>query len=224
VSLRVSALCGLLAQVTFIVGWLAGGLAQPGAYSFVRDDISDLGAPTADRAWIYNQIGANLTGLLMVGFALGLWRALGPHRFARLGAVALVVMGTGQFLDGLLRVDCREIDSGCSDRDSVSWRQNAHGIETAFTIVSFTLAPFVLAWAFRRLPEWRDLWLPTLLAGIATLVAVLIAFGASGVSGLGLRGATAIWFAWIGLLAFRLLRIPQPRSSLPARGVQARPS
>jgi hypothetical protein len=65
VSLRVSALCGLLAPVTFIVGWLAGGLAQPGAYSFVRDDISDLGALTANRAWIYNQIGANLTGLLM---------------------------------------------------------------------------------------------------------------------------------------------------------------
>ncbi len=52
--LRVAGLCGLLAPVTFIAGWSFGGLAQPPSYSFVEHSISDLGAQTADRAWLYN--------------------------------------------------------------------------------------------------------------------------------------------------------------------------
>jgi hypothetical protein len=61
-------------RATFIVGVLLGDLAQPGAFSPADDDISDLGAQTADQAWLYNQIAANLNGLLIVAFALGLWR------------------------------------------------------------------------------------------------------------------------------------------------------
>jgi hypothetical protein len=37
-----------------------------------NDEISDLGAVTASSSWIYNPIGANLTGLLVVALALGL--------------------------------------------------------------------------------------------------------------------------------------------------------
>jgi hypothetical membrane protein len=73
--LRLAGLCGVAAFVTGNVAWIAGGLAQPAAFSSARDDISDLGATTANSAWIYNQIGANLTGLLIVGLALGLGRA-----------------------------------------------------------------------------------------------------------------------------------------------------
>ena len=75
--LRAAAICGLLAPVTFVAGLLFGDLAQPDAFSPANDDISDIGAQTADQAWIYNQIAANLTGLLIFAFALGLWRALG---------------------------------------------------------------------------------------------------------------------------------------------------
>ena len=59
--------------MTFIVGVLLGDLAQPDAFRSADDDISDLGAQTADQAWLYNQIAANLSGLLIVAFALGLW-------------------------------------------------------------------------------------------------------------------------------------------------------
>jgi len=76
-ALRAAAICGLLAPVTAVAGLLFGDLAQPDAFSPANDDISDLGAQTADQAWIYNQIAANLSGLLLLAFALGLWRALG---------------------------------------------------------------------------------------------------------------------------------------------------
>ena len=59
---RAAGICGVLAFVTVNLGWILGGLAQPAAFSTADDDISDLGALTADHAWIYNQLGANLTG------------------------------------------------------------------------------------------------------------------------------------------------------------------
>ena len=100
----------------FVIGWAAGGLAQPDAYSLVDDSVSDLGALSADQAWIYNQVGANLTGLLVAALAYGLWKAGIPGFSGRIGVIALAVMGIGQFFDGWFRLDCRAIDAGCSRR------------------------------------------------------------------------------------------------------------
>jgi hypothetical protein len=72
---RVAGLAGLLAFATFNVGWIAGDLAQPAAFSPANDDLSDLGASTASSPWLYNQLAANLTGLLVIALGLGLWRA-----------------------------------------------------------------------------------------------------------------------------------------------------
>ena len=110
--LRAAAICGLLAPVTFVVGLVLGDLAQPDAFSPANDNISDIGAQTADQAWLYNQIASNLCGLLMLAFALGMWRALGTGWLARLGAGGLAVLGVLRFSEGFLRLDCRGIDAG----------------------------------------------------------------------------------------------------------------
>jgi hypothetical protein len=203
VPLRLSASCGLLAPITFVAGWLIGGLAQPDAYSFVDHDISDLGALTADSPWIYNQIGANLTGILIVALVLGLWKAVGAGLAARIGVIALGVNGVGTFLDGLFRLDCREIDAGCDS--TASWHGNAHYVETAFTVLGIFVAVFALAVAFKRSAHWRDLWIPSLIAGVAA-IAALVLISAVG-EGLAVRVATTILFAWIALVSYRLLRI-----------------
>ena len=135
---RIAGVCGLLAFVTSAVGWIAGGFAQPSSYSVADDDISDLGAVTASSAWIYNQLGANLTGLLVVVLALGLWQALSPDLLGRLGAVALLVAGVGGFLDGVFRLDCRGIDAACTND---SWHSHAHKIESGITGAALLLAP-----------------------------------------------------------------------------------
>ncbi|MFL5936208.1 MAG: DUF998 domain-containing protein [Gaiellaceae bacterium] len=113
---RAAGVCALLALLTISVGWIAGAVAQPDAYSSADDDTSDLGALTASRAWIYNQIGDNLTGILVVLFGLGLWRALSPDVLGRIGAGAVILTGLGAFLDGVFRLDCRGIDRNCTKR------------------------------------------------------------------------------------------------------------
>jgi len=203
VLLRAAAICGLLASVTFIVGVLLGDLVQPEAFSPANDDISDLGARTADQAWIYNQIAANLNGLLTFAFALGLWRALGSSGWlARLGVLGLAAIGVTRFLEGFLRLDCRGMDEGC---ENTSWHADGHRFESGIASALFFLVPLLLAFAFRRLPQWRDLCLPTLLV-VPVVVAVSIPFSLIG-DGAAVRAASITWFLWLGLLAWRLLRI-----------------
>jgi hypothetical membrane protein len=201
VPARIAGICGLIAFVTFNVAWIAGGLAQPPAYSVANDDISDLGAMTAASPWIYNQVGANLTGILVVLLGLGLWRALSPDVVGRTGAAVLVAEGISTFFDGIFNLDCRGIDAAC---DNVSWHSRAHKIESGFTGAFSLLAPLVLAFAFRRNPTWRDSWIPSLLTVPAVFVANL-ALSAVG-DGAATRAGTVVIFAWIAFVSVRLLQ------------------
>jgi hypothetical membrane protein len=212
--MRLAGVCGLLAFVTFNVGWIAGGLAQPDSYSFADDDISDLGAMTAKSAWLYNQVGANLTGLLVVAVALGMWRALSPDILGRVGAGALAVGGLGAFLDGIFRLDCRGIDAMCTND---SWHSHGHKIESGVTGAATLIAPVILAFAYRRIPTWRDSWLPSLATIPAVLVSSIV-FSLIG-DGAATRAATVIVFVWVAFISVRLLQksgVGQPTAAAPA--------
>ena len=206
--LRAAAICGLLAPVSFVAGVVLADVVQPAAFSPVNDDISDLGALTASSPWLYNQVAANLTGILVLGFAVGLWAALGAGFLARVGVLGVAVVGTGIFLDGLFRLDCQGIDAGC---DNTSWHSSAHKIESGVTAAALLLTPLVLAFAFRRLPAWRRLWLLTLLATPA-VIAAGAAFSAFGPGVASLAGST-VWFLWLALVALHLLRTPVDATS-----------
>ncbi len=193
--------CGVLAFITFNAGWVLGDLAQRPAFSPARDDISDLGALTASSPWLYNQVAANISGVLVIALGIGLWRALSPSRLGRLGAAALIASGVGAFLDGIFRLDCQGIDAGCSND---SWHSHAHKIESAFTVAATFLAFVILALAFRRIAEWRGAWLP-MAAAIPAVFAANVVFSALG-DGAATRAGTVVVFSAFGFLGLRLLR------------------
>jgi hypothetical protein len=199
-SLRISSICGLLAGPVVVAFWIVAVLAQPRAFSFVDHASSDLGAETADSAWIANQLGSNLPGVLLLVFAVGLWRSVGDHLSARIGSILIALVGAGVFISGFLRLDCGRINPGCED---TSWHAAGHNINSGITVLALVVAPFVLSRAFKLAPSWHDRWLPTLGAGIATVAAAIVG-GAVG-EGLGQFLALSVWFAWIALLALRML-------------------
>ena len=210
--------CGLLAFVTFNVGWVIGDLAQPPAFSPARDDISDLGALTASSPWLYNQLAANISGVLVVVLGIGLWRALDSSRLGRLGAAAVIATGVGTFLDGIFRLDCQGIDAACTNH---SWHSHAHKIESALTVGASLLALIVFAIAFRRLAEWRGAWLPMLAALPAVFVANAL-FSPLG-AGAATRAGTVVLFAAIAFLGVRLLQSgPKDRPTAALRGGRRR--
>jgi hypothetical membrane protein len=205
VPVRLAAVCGLLAPATYTAALLLGGLAQPDKFSSADDAISDLGSETASSAWIYNQIGLNVTGILVVVFAFGLWRALSPDVLGRLGVVALALTGFTLFLQGFFRLDCQDIDQGC---ENDSWHSDAHSLATGVSAAFLFAAPLLLAFAFRRLPEWRDTWLPTL-AAIPAFIAASILFSTVG-TGASTRAGAITWFVWLAFVAVRLLQKSDP--------------
>ena len=198
---RIAAACGLLAPLTYAAALLLGGLAQPDDFSSADDSTSDLGALTASSPWIYNQIGMNLTGALVVAFGLGLWRALSPDLLGRVGAVGLVLVGVTLFLEGFLRLDCQGIDAGC---ENTSWRSDGHRLVTGVSGLFIFVSPVVLAVAFRRIAGWRDVWLPTLAAIPAFLLASIL-FSLIG-NGASTRAGAVTWFLWLAFVAYQLLK------------------
>jgi hypothetical membrane protein len=193
--------CGLLAFITFNAGWILGDLAQPTAFSPARDDISDLGALTASSPWLYNQLAANISGLLVVALGIGLWRALSPSRLGRLGSALLIATGVGAFLDGIFRLDCQGIDAACSND---SWHSHGHKIESALTGATTLLALLVLAISFRRNAEWRGAWIP-LLAALPAVIAANLLFSPLG-AGAATRAGTVVIFSAFAFLGVRLLQ------------------
>ena len=172
-EIRLAGLCGVLAFFTFNVGWVAGDLAQPGAFHPADHDISDLGALTANGPWLYDQLAANLSGLLVIALGIGLWRAQTAghrRRLGVLGTAAVVLTGLGTFLDGIFRLDCQAIDTGCVND---SWHSHAHKIESAFTAASIFAMLFLLPFVLRRIGVVR--WKP-LLAAVPLLLAANVAF------------------------------------------------
>jgi hypothetical protein len=121
-----------------------------------------------------------------------------------------MVLGIGRFLEGFFRLDCRGMDPGC---DNTSWQADAHGIESGIVAAAFFIAPALLAFAFRGRPEWRDLWLPTLLA-VPIVIATSVLFSILG-NGAATRAASIVWFLWLALIAFRLLRVAERRTVGP---------
>jgi hypothetical protein len=205
VASRVAGLCGLLAFVTFNAGWIAGDLAQRPAFSAAHDDISHLGAVTASSPWLYNQLAANLSGLLVIALGIGLWFALGSSRLGRLGAAALLIAGVGTFLDGLFRLDCQPIDAGCRND---SWHAHAHKLESSVTVGATFVALLALAAAMRRVPRWRDTW-PAVPVAIAGVFVANVVFSALG-SGAATRAGTVVLFAAFAFLGLRLLQKTRP--------------
>lgn len=211
----VAGLCGVMAFATFNLGWILGDLSQPSAFSPARDDISYLGALTAASPWLYDQLAANTTGVLIALLAIGLWRALSPSLLGRLGAAALAATGIGMFLDGIFRLDCQPTDAACSN---VSWHSQAHKIESDFT-VGFTFVSIVLlALAFRLIPYWRDAWMPAVAAIPAVFVANIV-FSSVG-PGAATRAGTVVVVGVVAFIGFRLLCRADGRG---ARGISAFP-
>jgi hypothetical membrane protein len=204
--LRAAGVCGLLALVTLSVAYIGGTLAQPDSYSSADDATSDLGALTANKAWIFNQIGANLTGILIILLGLGLWRALSSDVLGRIGAGRVMLTGLAIFVTGFFRLDCRGIDPGCTNE---SWHSAAHKMNNRFLVAVTFAAPLILAFAFRRIPAWRGAWLPSLLVLPASIVCGVL-FSVLG-DGASQRAGNLTLFAWFVFLAVRLMRTANAR-------------
>lgn len=207
-SYAASALCGILAGPVLLVANWTATLAQPDEFSLIHHPTSDLGADTAEAAWVSNLLGSNLPGLLLFVFAIGLGRMLGRRLSARIGASLIGVVGVGTFLTGFLTLDCRQIDTAC---ENASWQATGHLIVAALISLALFAAPFVIARALKFTSAWRDLRVPSVTLGVLTIVGAVV--GSTAGEGIAQYAAVFVWFAWVTILAVRMLGLTRTASN-----------
>lgn len=208
---RLGAVAGIVGPILLTAGWVVAGLAQPEAYSWSRQEISDLGALTAEHAWIWN-LADSLSGVLLTIFAVGLFPLVKLNRAGRIGAVLIGVVGVGSVIDGIAREDCplstSEACQRLQDGPGLSWHHQVHDIESVLVFIAILAAPFAMARAFRQLDAMRALIPYTLATGISLVgvtVAYALLYGEAG-GGIAQRLLATLFMIWIAVLAVRVLR------------------
>jgi hypothetical membrane protein len=187
-SLRLLAICGMVAPIWFIIMWIVSGAMYIG-YNHVTQYISELGAVGSPVAWFFNPLGLEVYGLLIITFSYGLYSGI---KESLVGPALLGISGVGVILGGIFPMPLP-----------------AHNLAFLIMAISVILSCFALPVCFKRDVRWKSLQKYTLLTGVLALIFLfLLLLGSSiGIGGLIQRIWGAILWVWMFVAAVRLYRL-----------------
>ncbi|QYJ16022.1 hypothetical protein Rxycam_01852 [Rubrobacter xylanophilus DSM 9941] len=229
--------CGVVGPPLFVVVFLVDGATRPG-YDPWRHWVSHLGL--GERGWL-GVANLILFGLFMLGFSVGLRRALRYGRGSVWGPRLTAMLGLGLVLAGAFPTDPGlGYPPGTAQEGRVTPYGQVHDLAGALVFGSMTAVCFVLARRFAADHRWRGWTWPSIITGVVVAVSfvvcsVLVALDFAGAlpgapGGLFERVSLVSGGAWISLLALRLLRVSPTctahhdgrRRQRPPRGESAR--
>lgn len=217
--LRWWAVAGIGSELLATVAWVVGGLVSGPGYRPMRDDISDLGAVTAPHGWAFLTLQA-VGGVVSVGFSLFALRPAlaGAGRPGRWGPWLAAGSAVQNLTDAVFRLPCRTADGCTSVEMTAGWRAQVHELIGLVCLLLTIVAALVLAAAFRRIPAWRDLAVPTVALGVLVVVALFVvgAPQTATVHGLAQRilvVAGSVWGIWVAVRLFRLYPDTDPAAA-----------
>jgi hypothetical membrane protein len=196
---RLLAACGIVGPIAYaavvaVLGWL-----RPN-YSHASKYMSELGEAGATNAWVMNLAGFGLLGVLIIAFALALYRGTEGGWHSRIGAALIAISGAAL------------VGAAVFPRDPSGAEQTSIGMtHYVFSMIAgggTTLALFALAQAFKGDPRWSDYRGYTLATGIATAILglALVSAAIEGWMGALQRIALAVPLVWMEVISIRLLR------------------
>lgn len=228
VWIRRLALASIAGQAVWIVLVAVAGAIEPG-YTAIRDAVSELGAATAARPWLFG-VAVTIWGLSFVAAGLALALDGGRGLRARLGPGLIALTGLAQILDGFpFPADCRTtIDAGCRAMEmagDVSWQHAAHGWTYFIGALALMLSVYAMAWRLRGDSRWGRADLLAVGAGLLAPVLVVLLFlvagdGAEDRYGLIQRLILAAAMLWVLALTVALLAIHGRRGDPAVRLVE----
>lgn len=209
--MRLGALAGIGGALLMTLGWVVGGLAQGPGYSWTSQEISDLGALTAQHPWVWN-LADSLSGLLILIFSAGLFSLMRSNRAGRIGAGLIAVVGIGSVLDGIVREDCPLSTSDACQRlqdgPGLSWHHQAHDVESVIVVLAMIAAPFFLGRAIRSVEGLENLYRPSVGTGVLLVIATvayLFLYGNPG-AGIAQRFLALTFMTWIAAISIAMLK------------------
>ena len=208
-SLMVLALCGVSIPIVFAVLVTVAGFQYEG-YSHLRQAISELGGAGAENAIIQN---ANflIIGILVLAFAVGLYRGIGSGSRSIIGPALIGVFGVSSGIANAL-LPC---DLGCEFESLTGTLHNVTGL---LGFIAAIAGIFVISRRFKSDIMWRSLYRFSWITGVATLVSLVLwiaiakAAEVDAANGLLQRLFIGVWFIWIEVIAIRLFQISRRTS------------
>jgi len=202
----VPALVGIVGPIVVIVGDLAASLSIPG-YSLVRDSVSSLALTSI--GWLQS-ICFLAMGLLLEIFVAGLFFNIRRARGFYAGIVLLALCGFVLMLIAAFHMD----HSGAPPIEGTIHTIASYGLGLLFPIAILSLAP-----SLKSTPNWKNIFIYTLIAGILALALIIGAFFTEQVGWFGLYERIIIGNAliWVEVVAIHFLRLllrqePKPQS------------
>lgn len=202
----VPALVGIVGPIVLIIGDLSASLSIPG-YSPVRDTVSSLALTSI--GWLQS-ICFLAMALLLEIFVAGLFFNLRRARGFHAGIILLALCGFVLMLIATFHMD----HPGAPPVDGIIHTIASYGLGLLFPIAILSLAP-----SFQSTPNWKSIFIYTLIAGVLALGLIIGAFFAEQTGWFGLYERIIILNAliWVEVVAVHLLRLslrrePEPQS------------
>lgn len=165
-------------------------------YNHVHQFISELGATGTPCSPLMNYVGFLSTGILMLAFGVAMFSYSKKSISSRIGAGLLVIFGFGIFLSGLF-----SCDQGCPDLGSQE--SNIHQAIAPVAFMCAIFGIFLSGISFRRRPEWKKLWIYSVLSSVLSLVlmmALINSLDSRMFTGLWQRLMLLVIFVWTGVI------------------------
>jgi hypothetical protein len=192
----VPALVGIAGPVVVIVGDLTASLSVPG-YSPIRDSVSSFALTSL--GWLQS-ICFLAMGTLLVIFVGGLYFGIRRARGFRAGITLLALCGFVLMLIATFHMD----HTGAPPIDGIIHTIASYGLGLLFPIAIFSLAP-----SFKSTPNWIDIFIYTLIAGVLAFGLIIGAIFGNQRGWFGLYERIIILnsLAWVEVVAIHCLRL-----------------
>jgi Protein of unknown function (DUF998) len=200
---RALALCGIVAPVLFAAFVIVESLLRPDVS--VREPMSDFaigpyGALQTANFWI--------TGILLLGFSVGLRAGLGPvGRAAKIAPILVGIYATVSILAGFVPTDL--------PGTPLTLHGLIHNVSGLISFVSLVAAIFLVRAAKRSDPQWGGRYSSiSLILGLAAVIALLVAFALAAVVGFAAsafgvfqRLMTVFTFFWMVMTGAKMYQL-----------------
>lgn len=203
---------GMVGPALFVIVLLIEGATRPG-YSAWHQFGSELGLSSQGWEQVANFL---MCGLLCLGFAAGLRRALGRGKGAIAGPVALAVFSASLVVAGIFKTDPGlGYPPGVPALASPTPHGAVHALAGLFAFVSLSVACFTLARRFAGDARWRGWVAYSILTGMVVVLSLVVSNvpSLSDFAGLIQRIGIITGWTWIVLLARGYLLQSQPSVS-----------
>ena len=200
----VPALVGIVGPIVVVVGDLAASLSTPD-YSPIRDSISSLALTPI--GWLQS-ICFLAMGLLLEIFVAGLFFNIRRARGFHAGIGLLALCGFVLMLIAAFHMDA----PGDSTTAGIIHTIASYGLGLLFPIAILSLAP-----SLRSTPNWRNIFVYTLVAAVLAFAFIIGAFFTKQTGWFGLyeRIIVANAIIWVEVVAVHLLRLSLRREPKP---------